>query len=429
MTPFFALVRKDLRIFCADRKALIMYMAVPIVIGSFFGYIMGGQSQNSSSGKMTVLLADQDNSAVSRAIAARMAEEPSLSVQNAQAAAAREAVRKGKASAAFVIPAGFGHAASRALFDSSSKPEITVLVDPSRSSEAAMAKGVLTGAVMQAVSKEAFSGEGSRELSRENLARLDQAEGLRPELKDSLRALWKSVDAFNAAESASGDASPFGQGMSAPFSTRTQEVTARQGQNYNAYAHSFAGMSVQFVLFLGIDVGVALLLQRQRGMWKRLRAAPLSRLTVLGSRGVSAALISMGVLVFVFAFARVAFHVTIDGSVPGFFLLCAAFSLMTAMFGLLIAALGSTPEATRGIAIMCTLLMVMLGGAWMPSFLFPKWLQTLTVAVPTRWAVDGLDGVIWRGMTFTGALPQVGLLLAAAVVCGALAVWRFGWED
>ncbi|MBK7591548.1 MAG: ABC transporter permease [Betaproteobacteria bacterium] len=54
-----------------------------------------------------------------------------------------------------------------------------------------------------------------------------------------------------------------------------------------------------------------------------------------------------------------------------------------ATFGLLIAAIGRTPEATRGIAIVATLLLVMLGGAWVPTFVFPAWLQTATLVVPT----------------------------------------------
>jgi ABC-2 type transport system permease protein len=105
-----------------------------------------------------------------------------------------------------------------------------------------------------------------------------------------------------------------------------------------------------------------------------------------------------------------------------------AFSLMTAAFGLLIAAVGKTPEATRGLSILVTLIMVMLGGAWVPAFIFPQWLQTITMFVPTRWAMDGLDGMTWRGLSFSAAIwPATGLLVCA-LVFGALAVMRFRWE-
>jgi ABC-2 type transport system permease protein len=80
------------------------------------------------------------------------------------------------------------------------------------------------------------------------------------------------------------------------------------------------------------------------------------------------------------------------------------------------------------LAILGTLFLVMLGGAWVPTFVFPRWLQAMTVVIPTRWAMDGLDAVTWRGLGFSAVAPQVSLLLGCAVVVGSLAVWRFRWE-
>jgi hypothetical protein len=42
MTAFFALVRKDLILFLHDRRALLMSLALPIIIASFFGFLFGG---------------------------------------------------------------------------------------------------------------------------------------------------------------------------------------------------------------------------------------------------------------------------------------------------------------------------------------------------------------------------------------------------
>ena len=96
---------------------------------------------------------------------------------------------------------------------------------------------------------------------------------------------------------------------------------------------------------------------------------------------------------------------------------------------MLIAALGKTPEATRGLSIFATLIVVMLGGAWIPMFLFPQWLQKLTVVVPTRWAMDGLEAMTWRGLGFQAAVAPCAVLLGFATVFGVLAVARFQWDD
>ena len=114
-------------------------------------------------------------------------------------------------------------------------------------------------------------------------------------------------------------------GLTLPYQVRSEAVTSGTGVKYNGYAHSFGGMGIQFILFLGIDIGIGLLMQRQTGVWKRLRAAPLSRGVLLGSRATSAAITSMFVLMVLFAFARVVFGVRIQGSVAGFLGVCAAF--------------------------------------------------------------------------------------------------------
>jgi ABC-2 type transport system permease protein len=214
-----------------------------------------------------------------------------------------------------------------------------------------------------------------------------------------------------------------------PYLTREEEAGAKVDVKYNSYAHSFAGMGVQFVLLLGVDLGVTLLALRRLGLWKRLRAAPISRTLLLGSRIASGALIAIFSLAATYAVAMAVFGVRIEGSVIGFVAVIVTFALMTASFGLLIAAIGKTPEATRGLAILVTLLMVMLGGAWVPSFVFPEWLQKVSLVVPTRWAVDGLDAMTWRGLPLQAAAMPVVVMLGFTAVFAALAIARFDWEE
>jgi ABC-2 type transport system permease protein len=427
---FMALVRKDLRLFFSDRRAVIMSVVAPIAIASFMGYLFGGSGVTETS-RIPVLAADLDGSAISREVVASLAGEKALDVKPASVEQGRQSVRRGKATVAIVIPKGFGTEAGRAFFSSEKKPEIGLLFDPSHSAELSMVQGVLSGAVMQAVSKEMFQGPMGRQTIAEALPQIDSASDMTPDEKKTLRGMLENIDRWNAARDSrqQTDAQTPAQGLRIPFDVRNEAVTSSTHVPYNGYAHSFAGMAVQFILFVGIDVGLGLLVLRQQGVWKRLRAAPLSRGTLLGSRAVSAAVTSMLVLMAVFGFARVVFGVRVAGSMAGFLGVCAAFSLMTASFGLLIAALGKTPEATRGLATMATLMLVMLGGAWVPAFMFPRWLQTITMAIPTRWAVDGLDAATWRGLGFASEAGPIAALLGAALLCGALAVARFRWEE
>jgi ABC-2 type transport system permease protein len=434
MIPFMALVRKDLRLFFNDRRAVIVGMLVPIVLAAFFGYLFGGRRGNAEASKVAVLVIDQDGSDISRGLMTQLATDKTLDVKPSTLDAAREAVRKGKATAAIVIPKNFGRDAGHALFTGASKPELGMLYDPSHHVELGMVKGILSGAVMQTVSKEMFTGSSGRDMVNESLAQVENNPQLPAADRKALRDLLGGVRELNerqneqrGREGASGQA-PVSGGLTMPYETREEAITSGKNVEYNGYAHSFGGMGIQFILFMGLDVGISLLILRQSGLWQRLRAAPLSRTTLLGSRTVSAALIAGFILLVLFSFARVVFGVRILGSFAGFVGVCAAFSLMTAAFGLMVAALGETVEATRGYSIMATLFMVMLGGAWVPTFIFPKWLQKLTVVVPTRWAMDGLDGMTWRGLGFSSAIAPIAVLLLFTLLFGVVAVMRFGWR-
>ena len=89
----------------------------------------------------------------------------------------------------------------------------------------------------------------------------------------------------------------------------------------------------------------------------------------------------------------------------------------------------SHAAGSRGVAILATLLMVMLGGAWVPTFIFPGWLQRVTLIVPVRWAVDGLDAMTWRGLPLSAAIGPVAVLVGFAAVFGTVAVSRFRWDE
>jgi len=430
MIPFLALVRKDLKLFFNDRKAVIVGLLVPIVLASFFGYMFGGQSGKAETSKVPVLVIDQDGSDISRGLITQLGSDKNLDVKPSTLDAARETVRKGKATVAIVIPKDFGKDAGHALFTGENKPELGVLYDPSHNVELGMVRGILSGAVMQTVSKEMFTGIGGREMVNESLAQVENNPRISAEDRTALRHLLGGVNELNEQrerEGASGQGAITG-GLTMPYETREQAITSGKDIEYNGYAHAFAGMGVQFILFMGLDVGIALLTLRQSGLWQRLRAAPLSRTMLLGSRTVSASLIAGFILLVLFGFARVVFGVHILGSFAGFVGVCAAFSLMTAAFGLMVAALGDTVEATRGYSIMATLIMVMLGGAWVPTFVFPAWLRKLTVVIPTRWAMDGLDGMIWRGLGFSSALAPIAVLLLFTLLFGVVAVMRFRWR-
>src|SRR5205823_10869918 len=188
------------------------------------------------------------------------------------------------------------------------------------------------------------TGSSGKKVVDDTLKDLDKT-GMPPAQQKTLRDMLTSVRAFYDQQ---GGAAAAGRvpGVTMPYAVREEAVTARANVAYNGYAHSFAGMGVQFLLFAAANLGIEILLERQRGLWKRLRSAPVSKLTLLAAKTASMTIVALLSLLVSFAFAIDVWRVRIQGSVLGFLLVSLVCALMAAAFGLLIAALGRTPAAT-----------------------------------------------------------------------------------
>jgi ABC-2 type transport system permease protein len=424
MQALIALVRAELKLHFSNRRALLLSIVAPVLIAAFFGSLFAPGSKPSA---IAVGVVDRDGSPLSQRVVAALQADPALKTTVGDEGALLEQVRAGKLRALAVLPEALGEQSSLAMFGAATKPEITLHYDPSQASVLAVVRGLLAQTLMQEVSRAALSPAGMGGLQRQ----LREAPGMAAGQREALARMFAAIGEVQQGDSASAPGRTGGLEM--PYLTR--EVEAVQPADgaapaaYNGYAHAFAGMGVQFILMAGIDMAVGLLLMRRLGLWQRLRAAPLSRVQLLASRVAASALISLIVFTVIYAIAIAGFGVRVLGSWAGLGLVLLCFSLLTASFGLLVAALGRTPEATRGLAILATLLMVMLGGAWVPAFVFPEWLQTVSLAVPTRWAVDALDAMTWRGQPLAAALLPCAVMLGFTAVFMAVAAWRFRWEE
>jgi ABC-2 type transport system permease protein len=421
MPKLIALARKDVQLFFADKKAMMISFLVPIFIGSFFSMVMGGSSSNSGPKRLTTLVVIEDSSTVTASILEdlRRSEALSLSVVKRDEAIAK--VKAGDVSVAVIFGKGFGDQAKQALFVGD-VPKLEVLFDPSKGIERQVVQGALMQSVMSKVSQAGMSGDGALT----NLESAVAAEG-DPTRKQAWKGFldsWKSLNQTGGLSDTSGQ----GQGMKQPFEIDAKPLSASadpDAENRSSKAHIFAGMAVQGTLFFGIDAAMALLRDKRTGIWSRLRAAPISSSTLLLGRGLGSWLIASMILTGVFAFGILGLGIRVQGSWPGMIAVGAAAALMTATFGLFVASLGKTEAQSRGLSVLAVLMMSMLGGAWFPTWMMPDAMQKVSMLVPVRWAVDGFDAMSWRGMDFAHAINPVLGLAVFSFIFATIAAARF----
>ncbi len=378
LTLILALAGKDWRLFLADKRAALLCFAVPIILASTFGLIF--DKPKSRSVKLPLLVVIEDDGPFTRSTAAEFAASERVDAEIVSRDEAEKRLAERQPGIAVVFAKGFEALAEWKPGRSEARSTVLVLHDPLCGSESQWAEGIVSEVVM-------------RKLAREKLT---------PLVGEQSTAL--------------------------PFAIQTVEVTESRA-GFNSYSHSFSGMTLQYLLFWGMESGLLLLRDRQRSVWLRLRAAPVPFWCVLFAKALSTASIAFLQVLATFAFGYLVFGVTIGGSWLGFLLLALGVSALAAATGLLVAAVGGTEARARSICILGILGVSMLGGLWLPSFVLPGWARDLALALPTTWAMRGFDSVTWQGRGFLDSLLSASVVAAFSALFLGIAVARLSASE
>lgn len=424
---FFALLKKDLRLVLADRRSLIINIVVPVALASFMGYLFAPRDKPAS--KLTVAIVDLDGSETSQRLLSAIKSEQTMTAKEEPLRTARRLLEEGKLAAVIVLPKGLGDKMGLKALFSDNKPVINLLTDPSRSLDAQMIKGILTKLVMQEVGR-AFGNRKEGILDLKDAAEeVDRMEGSEDE-----KAGWRAF--FNAGikalelsgEEGSSTAGERRGSFQMPVVIKKKSVL-RKGGRFNSYSHSFAGMMVMYILFVAMQGGTFIIDERSRGTWRRLRSTPVHRWNLLLSKTCTVCIQAIITALAVYLFGWLIFDVKITGSMAGFFSMVFFSSLAVSGFALLLMGIGRTNSQVSGYGTFAVLLLSFLGGAWFPVWIMPEWLRSVSLAIPTRWMMDGLYATTWRGLGFESVLMPLAVLLAFAVVSAIVGLKAFNWED
>ncbi|MTD16712.1 ABC transporter permease [Nakamurella sp. YIM 132087] len=191
-----------------------------------------------------------------------------------------------------------------------------------------------------------------------------------------------------------------------------------------------APQMIAYGVSIGAVFGAALTLitWREKKLLRRLRLAPVSTSTVVGSRvAVSLGVALLQLVIFV-GFSMLlglklvgAWYMTIPLVLAG--------TLSFLAIGLLVGAVAKTAEGGSGLANLITLPMAFLSGAFIPVEVAPQWMQVVSKFLPLGYLVDGMKDVMVRGQGPSAALIPILVLLAFAAVITVIATRLFKWDS
>lgn len=423
------LAKKDLRIYFRDRMGLVTSLLVPIALVTVFGWIMayafGG---GSGMPKVKVWIVDEDKSPRSQQF------EQSLRASSMLECLPREGeppidreklkvmVTDGDAHHGLVIPVGFGATEQTAL------PDIDMLRDPGRQME---------DRLLQIALVQALVGSSDNALFKQSLSRWLKSEGANDKKLQQLGKVYDSVEATiregieAVSEEKPGDSTdrtspPAPQvNTSAEVADKTPsmddmlsildkalpvkhiDITPPSRSKRVTYqqAQSVSGLTVMMMMFSLTNAGALLLAERERGTLKRLLALPVRRESILLGKyfyTIVAGLIQMAILML---YGELMFKVGLFRDPITLLVLIVTWVATAGSFGMAIATLSTSTKQGDGIATIIILVMAALGGCWFPVQLMslPLPLEIASRSTLTYWAMEGFQGMLWNGLSFTDA--------------------------
>lgn len=421
MGPIWALAMKDLRHLVRDKGAAFFTFVFPLLIALFFGAIFGG---GGGSGKISIILVDEDSTESSAAFAADIAADSALTVRTVPSRSqAESAVRKGDAVAAIVIPKGFGLAAESMFGGGTMKVE--GVVDPSRKAEAGLLTGKLNELAFKQMSR--TFGDPARMNRALDTAKtsISKADNLTPPQKGLFSLMFDAIGNVNrattpgedAAESAGG-----GLGNWQPVQVSLSEVTNERALPTSSYQISFTQGVIWGLMGCVTSFGLSMAFERSRGTLQRLTVAPITVRHVLAGKALACFMTCLGVQAMLLIMGMAALGVRI-GSPWLMLLACVASALGFTGLMMFMAGMSKSEGSGAGMGRALILVLAMIGGGTVPLFVMPQYMQAASKISPFSWATIAMEGAMWRGFTLQDMLLPVGILLgfgAAGFIVGTM---------
>ena len=356
-----AVAHKEVLHILRDARAVYLALGLPVVMLMLFGY---GISQDVDHVPMAVV--DQDRSPASRRLCQGLVAGGDFvhELDLATPDEAEAARRSGRVKAVLVVPQDYGRALSRGL-----PAEVQLLVDGSDGTTATIAMGDAAGIV------------GATAAAR----------AVRPTLNAGPRVRVR-----------------FNPGMRS--------------------AYNMVSGVIVLILAMVASLLTALTISREweRGTMEQLFATPVSRLEVIAGKLIPYTGLGFVQTLLVLTLGSYLFDIPIRGSLVTLFVCSTLFLLAMLGTGLIASVVAKSQLVAVQFALMVAYMPVaMLSGFMFPIENMPWWLQWISRAVPGRYYLTTLRGVLLKGNGFALLARDATTLGIFAAGFLAVAVWRF----
>jgi ABC-2 type transport system permease protein len=374
----------------------VFYLILPIIFTVIVGSALGGGGDS----RATVLVVDEDRTAMSAELIGGLEASPVLRVSIEPRDEAAQSLDDGKAAALVIIPAGLGDALMAGQpFDLSlkSNPQDSrsLAVEQEINAVASHTSNAVQAALVSVAERERIKPFAN---ATEKQQYFDQSMKM---AHDVLKTPPARIEATQS-------------------TAATQEV--------DSSTQSSAGQLVTWTMTTLLSVAGFLVYERVMGTSRRLAVTPTGKATILGGNILGRVALGVVQMMALIGFGALLLQVNWGRSPAALAVLVVTFALAATAFGVMLATFCKTMSQANGLAIMFSMVFAALGGCWWPLEITPPIYQTVVKVLPSTWAMQGFTDVIVRGRGLIDILPIAGILLIFAVVFFAIGIKRLRFD-
>ena len=211
-----------------------------------------------------------------------------------------------------------------------------------------------------------------------------------------------------------------------------KEITPHQGQKDivpNSVQHNVPAWTLFAIFFIIVPLSINIVKEKSQGTFVRLRTNPVSYATVLGGKTIVYLMVCMLQFVFmlligVYLFPKLGLPVLdISGRIPLLFIVTFFSGLAAIGLGLLLGTIAKTQEQSAPFGATFVVILAAMGGVWVPVFVMPKIMQTLSNISPMNWGLNAYYDVFLRQSSFIEIIPEITLLLMFFIITTLTAIF------
>jgi ABC-2 type transport system permease protein len=210
-----------------------------------------------------------------------------------------------------------------------------------------------------------------------------------------------------------------------------KEITLNHGEKEvvpNSVQHNVPAWTLFAIFFIIVPLSINIVKEKSQGTFVRLRTNPVSYATVLGGKTIVYLAVCLIQFIFmlligIYLFPKLGLPVLDISDRLGLLFVVTLFSGLAAIgLGLLLGTVAKTQEQSAPFGATFVVILAAMGGVWVPVFVMPKVMQTLSNISPMNWGLNAYYDVFLRKASFIEIVPEITLLFLFFIITTLIAI-------